>query len=126
MYIDLARAPRAMASYPVADLDRAGGIPAAAIDQVGILLLGTVLGWFLIFAVRRYRVQWGAFAAFMSVLFGVGLLTFLFKTDLLAYYGIGMFLGFFVNIALRVVGTAVGGKLGEGLLDVTAFESRKP
>lgn len=95
------------------------------INQVGILLLGIVLGWLLIFAVRRYRVQWGAFAAFASVLFGVGLLAFLLRNDLLAYYGIGMFLGFFVNIALRVVGTVVGGKLGEGLLDVSAFDSKK-
>ena len=95
------------------------------INQVGILLLGVVLGWFLMFAVRRYRVQWGAFAGFMAVIFGVGLLSFLFKNDLLAYYGIGMFVGFFANIVVRVVGAAIGGKLGGGLLDVSAFDSKK-
>ncbi len=61
----------------------------------------------------------------MSVLFGVGVLTFLLRNDLLAYYGIGMFLGFFVNIVVRVVGTVVGGKLGQGLLDVSVLESKK-
>src|SRR5439155_937308 len=33
------------------------------INQLGLVLMGTVLGWFLLFAVRRYKVQWGAFAA---------------------------------------------------------------
>ncbi len=95
------------------------------INQIGILLMGIVLGWLLIFAVRRYRVQWGAFAGFMAVIFGVGLLAFLFKNDLLAYYGIGIFVGFFANIVVRVIGTTVGGKLGQGLLDISAFDSKK-
>lgn len=95
------------------------------INQIGILLMGTVLGWFLIFAVRRYRVQWGAFAGFAAVIFGVTLLAFLFKTDLLGYYGIGMFLGFFANVVVRIAGTTIGGKLGQGLLDASAFDSKK-
>jgi len=96
------------------------------INQVGILLMGSVLGWFLLFAVRRYRVQWGAFAAFFAVGFGVSLMTFLYNRDLLAYYGIGIFLGFVANMVIRVAGTAAGGKLGEGLLEISAFgENRK-
>jgi len=47
------------------------------INQVGIALMGSVLGWFLLFAVRRYRVQWGAFAAFFAIGFGVSLMSFL-------------------------------------------------
>ncbi len=97
----------------------------ADINQIGILLIGIVLGWMLIFAVRRYRVHWGAFAGFMAVLFGTGILSFLLRNDLLAYYGIGMFVGFFTNIVLRVVGTKVGGKLGEGLLDVSTLDPKK-
>jgi len=93
----------------------------ADINQVGILLLGVVLGWLTIFAVRRYRVHWGAFAGFMAVIFGVGLLTFLFKADLLGYYGIGIFIGFFANLIVRAVGVAIGGKAGEGLLEIAAF-----
>jgi len=93
----------------------------ADINQVGILLLGAVLGWLMIFGVRRYRVQWGAFAGFMAVIFGVGLLTFLFKADLLGYYGIGIFIGFFANLIVRAVGVAIGGKAGEGLLEIAAF-----
>ena len=76
------------------------------IDQVGTVLMGTVLGWFLIFAVRRYKVQWGAFATFMAVVFGVSMLSFLYARDLLAYYGIGIFLGFVSNMVVRVAGTA--------------------
>jgi len=101
------------------------GRTMADINQVGILLIGIVLGWMLIFAVRRYRVHWGAFAGSMAVLFGTGVLSFLLRNDLLAYYGIGMFVGFFANIVLRVVGTAVGGKLGQGLLDVSTLDSKK-
>ncbi len=90
-------------------------------NQVGILLLGVVLGWFLLFAVRRYKVQWGAFAAFFVVGFGVSLLSFLYAKDLLAYYGIGIFLGFVANMIVRFAGIAAGGKVGEGLLEISAF-----
>jgi len=95
------------------------------INQVGIVLMGTVLGWFLMFAVRRYKVQWGAFATFMAVVFGVSMLSFLYARDLLAYYGIGIFLGFVSNMVVRVAGTAAGGKLGEGLLEISALERKK-
>jgi len=95
------------------------------VNQVGILLLGAVLGWLVIFAVRRYRVQWGAFASFMAVIFGVGLLTFLYKADLLGYYGIGIFVGFFANLIVRAVGIAVGGKAGEGLLEIAAIKRKE-
>lgn len=95
------------------------------INQVGIVLMGTVLGWFLMFAVRRYKVQWGAFASFMAIVFGVSLLSFLYARDLLAYYGIGVFLGFVSNLVVRVAGTAAGGKLGEGLLEISALERKE-
>jgi hypothetical protein len=95
------------------------------VNQVGILLMGTVLGWFLLFAVRRYRVQWGAFAAFFVIGFGVSLLSFLYARDLLAYYGIGIFVGFVANMVVRVAGVAAGGKLGEGLLEISVFGERK-
>ncbi len=97
------------------------------VNQIGILLLGAVLGWLAMFAVRRYRVQWGAFASFIAVLFGVGLLTFLYKADLLGYYGIGIFLGFFGNLVVRAIGVAKGGKAGEALTEISAFpkEERK-
>src|SRR5439155_1575707 len=55
------------------------------INQLGIVLMGTVLGWFLMFAVRRYKVQWGAFASFMAIVFGVSLMSFLYARDLLTY-----------------------------------------
>jgi hypothetical protein len=90
-------------------------------NQLGILLLGIVLGWFLLFAVRRYRVQWGAFALFMSLLFGLGILGFLYMRDLLAYYGVGVFIGFFGNLVVRAIGTAVGGRVGQGLLEISTM-----
>lgn len=94
------------------------------INQTGVILMGVVLGWFLMFAVRRYKVQWGAFASFMAIVFGVSLLSFLYARDLLAYYGIGIFLGFVSNLVIRVAGTAAGGKLGEGLLEISALERK--
>jgi hypothetical protein len=101
-----------------------GGI-AIDINQVGILLLGSVLGWFLLFAVRRYKVQWGAFATFFVIGFGVSLISWLYAKDLLAYYGIGIFLGFVANMVVRFAGIATGGKLGEGLLEISAFRSHE-
>jgi len=94
------------------------------INQVGVVLMGSVLGWFLMFAVRRYKVQWGAFASFMAIVFGVSLMSFLYARDLLAYYGIGIFLGFVANMVVRVAGTAAGGKIGEGLLEISALERK--
>src|SRR6267143_1828261 len=94
------------------------------INQTGVVLMGIVLGWFLMFAVRRYKVQWGAFASFMAIVFGVSLLSFLYARDLLAYYGIGIFLGFVSNLVVRVAGTTAGGKLGEGLLEISAVERK--
>ncbi len=93
------------------------------VNQIGVLLMGAVLGWLLIFAVRRYRVQWGAFALFMSILFGVGLLGWLYVRDLLAWYAIGLFAGFFGNLVTRAVGTAIGGRLGQGLLEISAVKA---
>src|SRR5438445_12776313 len=101
---------------------RPQGADAMDVNQGGILLLGAVLGWLVIFAVRRYRVQWGAFASFMAVIFGVGLLTFLYKADLLGYYGIGIFIGFFANLIVRAVGIAIGARAGAGLLEIAAIE----
>jgi len=95
------------------------------INQIGVVLMGTVLGWFLMFAVRRYKVQWGAFASFMAIVFGVSLMSFLYARDLLAYYGIGIFVGFVSNMITRVAGTAAGGRLGEGLLEISALERKE-
>jgi hypothetical protein len=95
------------------------------INQIGILLLGAVLGWLVIFAVRRYRVQWGAFGTFAVVIFGVGMLSFLYANELLGYYAIGAFAGFFANLIVRGVGVAVGGKAGEGLLEISAYRRKE-
>ncbi len=111
-----------MATTPVGSALR--GI-AIDINQVGILLLGSVLGWFLLFAVRRYKVQWGAFATFFAIGFGVSLISWLYAKDLLAYYGIGIFLGFVANMIVRVAAITAGGKLGEGLLEISAFRSHE-
>ncbi len=111
-------------SSPGAPGLRIGGI-AIDINQLGILLLGSVLGWFLLFAVRRYKVQWGAFATFFAIGFGVSLISWLYAKDLLAWYGIGIFLGFVANMVVRFAGIAAGGKVGEGLLEVSAFRVRE-
>ena len=107
-----------------ADYASTGADVVADINQIGILLMAAVFGWLVIFAVRRNRVQWGAFATFIAVVFGVGMLTFLYKADLLAYYAIGVFIGFFSNLIVRAVGVAVGGKAGEGLLEISAYRPK--
>ncbi len=109
------RSPRSTAPGP-------GGIPID-VNQVGILLLGIVIGWFLLFAVRRYKVQWGAFATFFVIGFGVSMVSWLYAKDLLAYYGIGIFVGFVANMVVRFAGIAAGGKVGEGLLEISAYRA---
>ncbi len=97
----------------------------ADINQIGMLLLGVVLGWLVIYAVRRYRVQWGAFATFIIAVFGVGMLTFLYTDNLLGYYAIGAFVGFFANLIVRAIGVAVGGKAGQGLLEISSYRPKE-
>ena len=87
--------------------------------------MGFVLGWFLLYAVRPYRGHWGAFAGFFAVGFGVSLLSFLYARDLLAYYGIGIFVGFVGNMVVLAAGITVGGKGGEGLIDISAFDDAR-
>src|SRR2546427_12278524 len=91
------------------------------INQVGLVLMGIVLGWFLLFAVRRYKGQWGAFAAFMAIVFGVSMMSFLYARDLLADYGIGIFIGFVANMVVRGGGTTAGGEVGQSRLQISAF-----
>lgn len=91
------------------------------ITEVAVLLLGVTLGWLVLFAVRRNKVQWGAFASFLTLVLGTGLLKFLYANDLLPYYGVGLFAGFFGNMVVRALGTILGGRVGEGLLEVAAF-----
>jgi hypothetical protein len=95
------------------------------IGQIAVLLLGVALGWFLLFAVRRNRVHWGAFATFMSVILGTTLMKFLYANDLLPYYAIGLFIGFFANVVVRAAGTILGGRVGEGLLEISAFSMKR-
>src|SRR2546426_10954648 len=95
------------------------------INQLGLILMGIVLGWFLLFAVRRYKVQWGAFAPFMAVVFGVSMMSFLYARDLLAYYGIGVFIGFVADMVVRRAGTAAGGEVGEGRPGIHAVERKE-
>src|SRR3989442_2728923 len=75
---------------------------AMDINQLGLVLMGIVLGWFLLFAVRRYKVPWGAFAAFMAIAFGASLMSFLYARDLPPYYAIGSLTAFFSNTVARV------------------------
>ena len=39
--------------------------------------------------------------------------------------GIGIFIGFVSNMVVRVAGTTAGGKFGEGLLEISAFERKE-
>ena len=91
------------------------------VTEVAVLLMGVTLGWLILFAVRRNRVHWGAFATFLTIVLGSGFVKFLYAEALLAWYGIGLFAGFFGNMVARGVGTVVGGRAGEGLLEIAAF-----
>src|SRR5947208_17071854 len=92
------------------------------INQLGLVLMGIVLGWFLLFAVRRYKVQWGAFAAFMAIVFGVSMMSFLYARGLLAYYGIGIFIGFVAPVVVRVAGAWAAGRFGGAPLASSGFQ----
>jgi len=53
------------------------------------------------------------------------MVSWLYAKDLLAYYGIGIFLGFVANMIVRFAGVAASGKLGEGLLEISAYRSHE-
>lgn len=52
------------------------------------------------------------------------MVNFLFANELLPYYGVGLFVGFFGNLVVRGVGTVMGGRVGEGLLEIAALRDR--
>src|SRR2546428_8049735 len=95
---------------------------AMDINQLGLILMGIVLGWFLLFAVRRYKVPGGAFAAFMGIVFGVSMMSFLYARDLLAYYGIGIFIGFVADMVVRVARTPGGGNVRQRLPQISPVD----
>ncbi len=70
---------------------------------------------------RRYKVHWGAFGTFMTVILGSTMVKFYYAQNLLPWYAIGLFIGFFGNLAVRVAGTIAGGRVGEGLLEISAY-----
>ena len=49
----------------------------------------------------------------------------LYKVDLLGFYGIGIFIGFFSNLVVRAIGVTIGGKAGEGLLEIAAIKRKE-
>jgi hypothetical protein len=79
---------------------------ATALQTLGAIGFGTVIGWYVYF-INRYRsggVEWGDLATVIGVLGGAGILAlFPAGSDLFGAYGIGLALGFFGYFLVLII-----------------------
>lgn len=71
------------------------------LDDLGASLIGAVVGWVLVLAVRRKGPDWVEFCGTVVVILAGSALLNLIQTGLLGYFWIGIFAGFLANILIR-------------------------
>lgn len=70
----------------------------------GMFFIGLFLGYFLMYWIRRNKVGGKGLAAVLGVVVGVTAWGSSFVSGSLDEYGLGLFIGLVLNLALRVVG----------------------
>jgi fluoride ion exporter CrcB/FEX len=72
------------------------------VNEIGALLIGIVIGWLLASTLRQNKIEWKHFSWLVTVIVGGSGLDYIFKTNLVGYFWIGIFIGFFANIIIRI------------------------
>ncbi len=73
------------------------------VNEVGAVLIGSVVGWMLVRTMRQQDLDWKAFSGVVVMLVGGSGLNFLVDKNLVGYFWIGTFAGFVANIVARIV-----------------------
>ncbi len=73
------------------------------VEIIGGLLVGIVFGWTLVHTAYEKEWDWKAYLAVLAAVVGGEGVDYLFKTDYVGYFWIGIFIGFAANIAIRLL-----------------------
>ncbi len=90
--------------------------------SIGIFFWGIVLGWFFMFFIKRNGKDAKGIALILAAIGGTTFLTWLSNNVLLDEYGLGIAVGFFANIIVRIAGKTIGGKTGDGMVGATVYK----
>lgn len=71
------------------------------LDQIGALLIGSIVGWLLVFTMRKKGMDWKVFGEVVVLIVGGSQLTMVAQKDLTGLFWIGTFAGFVVNILVH-------------------------
>jgi hypothetical protein len=78
------------------------------LEQVGTGFYAVVLGWVLMYVLRRgvtknKAIDWGGFTGFFLTIVGIGVVNAFWEKGVFGCYGIGLAVGFFANITVGSV-----------------------
>jgi uncharacterized membrane protein YeaQ/YmgE (transglycosylase-associated protein family) len=68
------------------------------VNEVAAGLIGAVMGWLMMYTVRRNKPDWKVFSGLVALIVGGSGLTYVVQTGLLPYFWIGIFAGFVADI----------------------------
>ena len=72
------------------------------VNEAGALLVGIVFGWTLDHTAMQSGWDWKSYIGVLAAVVGGAGIDFLFKTDNVGYFWIGIFIGFAGNVAYRM------------------------
>ncbi|MFB3888153.1 MAG: hypothetical protein ACE14S_01565 [Candidatus Bathyarchaeia archaeon] len=73
------------------------------VSEAGSLLVGVVFGWMLVHSAYEKEWDWKGYVAVLAAVVGGSGVDYLFKTDYVGYFWIGIFLGFAANLLVRAI-----------------------
>lgn len=74
-----------------------------SIDQFGGILIGSVIGWIIVYTMRKQAMDWKIFGELVLLIVGGNSLPILAEKNLHAYFWVGIFAGFFANIISKLL-----------------------
>jgi hypothetical protein len=72
-----------------------------AFNGIGAFLIGTIVGWLLVFTMRKQGMDWKVFGEVAVLIVGGSQLTMITERDLVGPFWIGIFAGFVANIIVN-------------------------
>lgn len=90
--------------------------------SIGIFLLGIFLGWTSLFFFRRNSKDIKGAVLLIGMIAGITALGWMANNKLLDEYGSGVFIGFFGNIVIRLIGKIFGREIDGAIMESTVYK----
>lgn len=94
--------------------------------SIGIFLIGIVLGWVLMYFITRNKQNAKGIVLLLGAIVGTTVLTWLVNNKLLDEYGLGVAVGFFGNIIVRIFGNISDEKWRKVIAEITIYKGLRP